>query len=128
MAELTYCSKTKECFVGSYDVTFIRDPVVATSLRVCLVDGCNTLHDVCRIKKILFRAVADYFADNDEVIELCAECGYDNDCPGFAHGDFYKADSCIVLDLVAMGSALTPPVTAVTVTVPLPFTDANVFA
>ncbi len=74
-ANFSRCS-SKECLITGYDVV-ISEGVADGTIEAQLVNSCNTLHDACRAKAILMRALNDWLESEGETAVTCLNC----DCP-----------------------------------------------
>ena len=125
----TRCN-SRECHITGYSVV-IEEGTVDDTIQLTLTNTCNTLHDACRAKAILLKVYKDYLVDDDVLDDPKTACVYNHACSGGGPGMAYynKLYQLVVDPAVNTPSAtVTTPASAVTVTVPLPMTCANVFA
>lgn len=115
-ANFSRCS-SKECLITGYDVV-ISDGVANGTIEAQLVNSCNTLHDACRAKAILMRALNDWLENEGEAAVTCLNC----DCPTGGVGVTFVASSYTLVYTTTVAA----PVSPVTVNVPLPFPTYNV--
>ena len=115
-ADFSRCS-SKECLITGYDV-IISDGVALNTIEVQLVNSCNTLHDACRAKAILMRALNDWLESEGEDAVVCLNC----DCPTGGVGVTFVTSQYKLV----YATTVTPPVSPLTINVPLPFPTYNV--
>lgn len=105
-----------ECHITGYNVV-IEAGDEADTVKLTLVDTCNSLSGACRAKTILIKAYKDYLADNGASTDVLANCKYASMCPqGGPNMTYYHYD--YVLEVAE--SSVLPPTEELTVFVDLP--------
>jgi hypothetical protein len=113
------CS-SRECHITGYDVVIEDGPDAGNEIQAAIVDPCNTLHDKCRAKSILMKALSDWLDANGTAAEqdIYASCCYAGGACGSKGGPdmtYYPGTQVLVLVTTA-----TAPVSPETGNVPLP--------
>lgn len=121
----TRCNN-KEFMIDGYQVTATPGEALSDLVTYALVDPQKSLNDHCRILKILWRVHKDQLLDN--ALDVPSGCNTDDccECYGDAEWTFVQDLKALTIENAALFAAVSAG-GVLTVTVPLPMTEANVF-